>query len=58
MAPPVHGQLYFDPNAKPTYDSETLDVRASHIPIPRDDLTGELWVGGSYTLVGKPLEAR
>ncbi|HJM75936.1 MAG TPA: hypothetical protein QGI71_08795 [Dehalococcoidia bacterium] len=56
MSPPVHGQLYSDPNAKPNFDSDTLDVRASHIPIPRGDLTGELWVGGSYTLLGKPLD--
>jgi hypothetical protein len=56
MSPPVHGQLYSDPNAKPNFDSDTLDVRASRIPIPLDGLTGELWVGGSYTLLGKPLD--
>lgn len=56
MSPPVHDQLYSDPNAKPNYDSEMLDVRATHIPIPGDGLTGELWVGGSYTLLGKPLD--
>lgn len=56
MSPPVHDPLYFDPNAKPVHDPSTLDVRATHIPIPRDGLTGELWVGGSYTMLGKPLD--
>lgn len=56
MSPPVHDQLYSDPNAKPNYDSETLDVRATRIPIPGDGLTGELWVGGSYTMLGTPLD--
>ncbi len=48
--------LRIDPHATRNYDTADLDVRATCIPIPLDGLTGELWVGGSYTLLGKPLD--
>ena len=48
--------LASDPSRPRSFGADGFDPRATRIPIAhRDDVTTELWVGGSYTAFGQPL---
>lgn len=48
----VDDLLHSDPHGNPSLG---LDIRASRIPLDGQALAAELWVGGSFTLIGEPL---
>jgi hypothetical protein len=47
----VDDLLHSNPYGNPSLG---LDIRASRVPLDQHELVGELWVGGSFTLLGEP----